>query len=532
METILSLFNKSFLLLFVLLQSTLISTDIQAASVTHLTLIGTGDLQGRLEPASRSVLFGPGSEQQDVVGGISRLATLIQQIKGESNHPVIVVSSGDDLMGRYFRNFHGKAIFTLMDKAGYEILALGNHEFDNGPGVLAEALSAVGFTPLCSDLDTEDTVLEGSCKNYLIKEYGGIRVGFFSLMTRNFSMVTLAGKVQLMPERNKIAENMVQLLRQKGAQVIIAITHIGNDQDRKLAKEVDGIDIIFGGHSHGYEPDLVRENNCLVVNGGEKGAALVRLDVAFDGSGHIQPDSAVYSLLPVTQKIVPQKDIVKELQVYRDQLPRSFVVGKTETEWDLTKKSLRNGESGVADLITDTIRKRFAADIVLFNGGAFRGNNRYLAGPVTDTMLGDIDAFESDIFLMSLKGRYLQHILEHSVSQFGGGGFLQVSGIRFTINGVPVSAQSSQKDHVANIQVLAEDGWHPLVLDKQYFVATNDFLAQRGGDNYFWFKKYGKKSYNTYSTMGGVMTEAFLKHGTLSPQKPDGRITFVQRQAD
>ena len=81
-------------------------------------------------------------------------------------------------MGSYFHFFDGKAIIELMGKAVYDIIGLGNHEFDRGPGVLGEALEKTDFTTLCSDLSITGTALENSCKPYLIKEYDTIKVGF------------------------------------------------------------------------------------------------------------------------------------------------------------------------------------------------------------------------------------------------------------------------------------------------------------------------------------------------------------------
>lgn len=145
----------------------------------QLTFIGTADLQGHLESALRSIDLGGEGQKTDVVGGIARIATLIKDIINQSPGPVIVLSSGDDLMGRYFHTFNGKAIFTLLDTAGYEILALGNHEFDRGPGLLAQALEKTKFTTLCSDLAIKGTVMEDSCQPLLIRKYHTVQIGFF-----------------------------------------------------------------------------------------------------------------------------------------------------------------------------------------------------------------------------------------------------------------------------------------------------------------------------------------------------------------
>jgi 5'-nucleotidase len=506
----------------------------------RLTIIGTGDLQGRLDPADRTISLTETGEKTAVSGGISRIATLIKQIRSEADHPVLVLSSGDDLMGAYFHLFAGKAIFKLMDMAGYQLLTLGNHEFDSGPGVLAEALDSVQFTALCSDLNVSNTVMAKSCQPWLIRDYQGIRVGFFSLMTEDFPVVTVTGKVTVQSDHTAAARSLVQSLKDQGADLIIAVTHIGTDLDRKLAAEVAGIDIIFGGHSHAYLEEMETVNNTLIVNGGEKGAALMRLDIDLTGNRQkeieLAPDSAVYRLLPVTSDIAEDAAVEEQLAKYRQQLPAATVVGTTDQEWDLTKKSLRSRESAVANMITDLIRRQFAVDIVLYNGGAFRGNAKYPPGPVTDTMLAEIDEFENNVYLMTMQGKYIRQILEHSATLSGSGGFLQVSGIRFTID---TGRQAQQLSHqgatdyqisrlgkrISSITVQTADGsWQPLNMEKSYRLASNDFLVKLGGDHYFWFKQYGQDIRNTYSTMATLLTDALRKQKTVNPVGPDSRI--------
>ncbi len=504
----------------------------------RITIISTGDLQGRLDPAVRPVRLLESGEKIEVVGGISRIATLLKQIRQESGNPVIVISSGDDLMGSYFRQFDGKAIFGLMESAGYEVLGLGNHEFDTGPGVLAEALDTVGFTALCSDLQVENTVLSQSCHPYLLREYQGVQIGLFSLMTEDFPVVTLTGDVTIVDNQIKAAEKAIKTLKQQGAQVIIAVTHIGADLDRKLAATVNGIDIIVGGHSHDYLYELETINNTLIINGGEKGSALAQLDVSLDKDSKVIPDSAAYSLLPVISEIKPDPATEAKLSVFRQQLPATTVVGTTEKEWDLTKATLRSRESSVANMITDIIRKQFDVDVVLYNGGTFRGNATYQPGSVSDTMLAEIDEFENNVFLLTMQGKYIQEILEHSASLIGQGGFLQGSGFQVTIDSGAQPQQLTGKDNtdfavskpgnrIKEIRILANDGsWQPLDIERNYRLASNDFLVKLGGDRYFWFQRYGKEIRNTYSTMASIMADVFRRDKVVNPVGPDGRITI------
>lgn len=486
----------------------------------------------------RSIDLGGHGEKTKVTGGIARIATLIKEIKKEDKGPVLVLSSGDDLMGRYFHTFNGKAIFPLLDSAGYEILALGNHEFDRGPGLLAEALEKTSFVPLCSDLAIKGTVLEGACQPLLLRSYNTVKVGFFSLMTPKFPYVTTTGDVSLNGSNLAVAKQMVSELRHKGADLIVAITHIGADLDRQLATEVEGIDIIFGGHSHAYLATLETVKKTLVVNGGEKGAALVRLDVQLSNDKRMIPESAAYTLIPVTGSIPEDQSTAQQLLSYSKQLPATVVLGRTDRVWHLDKQSVRSGESPVADMINDLILEKFQVDVVVNNAGAFRGNKEYPAGQITDTMLHEIDEFENDVYLLKIKGKYLQEILEHSASLIGQGGFLQVAGLRLSINPLKEKQKISRQGEgwkvirpgkrIIEAKIRNSDGSSsPIEPEKEYALATNAYLAQQGGDQYYWFKEYGDDQVNTYTTLYSLLAEKLDKTKLLNPPAPDGRVRLV-----
>lgn len=531
--------HKTSLILFSALYSLFFAcSSLPAAADQRLTFIGTGDLQGQLEPHLRAIDLDGQGKTVEVVGGITRIATLINTIKKEGQRPVIVLSSGDDLMGRYFHTFDGKAIFTLLGTAGYEILALGNHEFDRGPKLLAEALEKTDFVPLCSDLATQGTVLESACRPFLLNQYGGIRIGFFSLMTPAFPYVTSSGNIALTGSGPDTARQMIRELRQQGADLVVAITHLGADGDRQLATEVEGIDLIFGGHSHGYLPALERVGKTLIVNGGEKGAALVRLDVEVGSDRTMIPGSAVYSLLPIRASIAEEPKTARILEHYREQLPAAIPLGRTDRDWLLDKKSLRSGESPVADMINDLIMEKFQVDIVLNNGGAFRGNKRYPAGVITNTMLHEIDEFENDVYLLKIKGKYLHEILEHSAALIGQGGFLQVAGLRLTMDPTRSSQEIGEQEkgwkvikggeRLLEAMVRRPNGsYMPIEPEQDYSLATNAYLALQGGDRYYWFKEYGRHQVNTYTTIYSLLAEKLNATRLLNPPRPDGRLRIV-----
>ncbi|GEM_PF-444845 len=504
----------------------------------HFILTGTADLQGMLEANVTPVK--PGDVEKPA-GGIARIAALFKLMKSAVPGRVITVSTGDDLMGPYFHTFNGKAIFTLMTRAGYDIFAPGNHEFDRGPAVYADALKYAGFTPLCSDLAVAGTPLRGHCRPYLLKDYGGVTFGFFSLMTEDLPTVTSAAPVRLQADNITMAKRMVSLLREKGANVIIALTHVGTKRDREIATRVEGIDIIFGGHSHHYLRKLLVVGKTVIVNGGEKGTHLVKLDFYVSPKKRFLPEKTLYSLIPVNRGLEPDPEVAALLAKFRKSLPPAIVLGTTDKPWDLSKKAVRLSESGVADLVNDLLRKKFKVDVVLNNSGAFRGKKVYPPGKITDTMLQEIDEFRNNAYILELKGKYIRQILEHSAASYGRGGFMQVSGLRYTFDTTRpkqvVARDASGRltiaapgQRVTRIEIQDASGsWKPLNPEKSYKILTNSFLVDKEGDGYFWFKRYGRNLKNTYSTFYSILSEYVQKRHEVSPPEPDGRIKILSR---
>lgn len=507
-----------------------------------LTIIGTSDLHGAIEPGLMKLdIDGDGKPEEVEAGGLPRLATLIRQIENEAGHPVAVVSSGDELTGRYFHNYKGRATYALMNAAGYEIASFGNHEFDQGPEVLARALEYAGFDRLCTDLAVEGTPLEGHCVPWIIEDYDGLKVGYFSIITESLPYVASPKEVKLTGTNLETAHRAVRELHDAGAQLVVCISHTGFDNDLEVARSVPGIDIIYGGHSHEYTPKPHRVGRTFVVNAGTKGPYLVRIDLSTDAAGVLDLESVDLKLIPVVDPVVPAPDVEAALAGFRDAMPEAIVIGVTEVEWDLSKPAVRGGESPVANLINDRMRSKFPVDVVLNNAGAFRGKGLYKAGPVTDVMLREIDEFSNYAYLFNLEGRYLLPVLEQSAANFGEGGLLHASGLRYTIDLSKQALVTARNDagewtvdtpgeRVVEVEVQEADGsWAPLDPDRAYRVLSNSFLVKHEGDGYFWFKAHLSDLENTYSTFYSIMAEILANEGVLNPEPPDGRLAVVER---
>lgn len=498
-----------------------------------ISIVGTADLQGMLEPSIQKIdLNGDGKREKVAMGGISHLATLYKELK-KQNPNTIVVSAGDDLMNSYFHVFRGKAILRMMSAAGYDLYVFGNHEFDKGSDVLAKALKGTKFITICSDLNVSASSLKGMCVPNIIKEIDGVKVGIFSLMTENLMEETAEKKVKLRGSNVKIAREMIAALKKQGADVIVLVSHIGYKKDVALAKQVKGIDVIFGGHSHAYMKKIGHIGKTVIVNGGEQGSQVVKVDIPINTNNKAEHKKITMTKIPVSAKYAADTKVEKKLEGYKNKLPKTIVLGITKKEWIMDSKRNRKGESTVADMINDLLRRKYKVDIVMNNSGAFRGKKVYPAGNITNTMLKSIDEFGNYAFMMTMKGKYIKPILETSASDYGAGGLMQVSGLKYTIDlKKPMQKRGGESvtqegGRVSDIRVLQHGKWVAVEPQKEYTLLTNSFIAQKGGDGYFWFHKYGTNFQNTYATFYSIMSEEVDEKKELTPKEKDGRLTII-----
>ncbi len=511
----------------------IISGYMGMALAKTITIAGTADLQGVMEPTLQKFdLNGDGKKEKLKMGGIANLATLYAKLK-QKNPNTVVVSVGDDLMNKFFHIYKGKAIFSLLSDAGYDYYVFGNHEFDKGSKVLGEALEHATFKAICSDLNVSASALKGKCLPYEIKVIDGVTVGFFSLMTEDLPLVTSERAVTLIEGNVATAKKRVKQLKSAGATVIVALTHIGYKDDVALAKQVKGIDLIFGGHSHAYVKKMGHIGKTAIVNGGEQGVQVIKVDLPIGSDLKVQHKQVTMTKIPVPDTQEANATIVAKVNAYKAKFPKAVVLGTTKTAWNLSSKELRRGESSVANLINDLMRQKFKVDIVMNNAGAFRGKKIYEAGKITDEMLKSIDEFSNYAYLFKLKGKYLKPILERSGASYGEGGLMQVSGLKYTIT-LPNTVQKIKDEKViqkgnriTEIKVEQNGKWVDIEPEKEYTILSNSFVVQDAGDGYFWFKRYGTEMKNTFATFYSIMAEAIESKKVLSPKAKDGRLKIV-----
>jgi 2',3'-cyclic-nucleotide 2'-phosphodiesterase (5'-nucleotidase family) len=428
----------------------------------------------------------------ELKGGAAYLAFQVKRLRAA--RPSLLVAAGDMIQGDNWANlFEGASVVELMNAMEFDAMVVGNHEFDFGQAVLQKRLSEFRFPVLGANVRG----LPG-LKPYVIREVGGLKVGIMGVVTPDTGVTThpknVVGLSFSTPEA-VVRDYLPQLRRE--ADLVVVLSHLGYGEDRKLAQQVPGIDVIVGGHSHTRLDKPEKVNGTYIVQAYEHGKVLGVLDLTVRGGKVVRAAGRLVEIRPEVGRADPEAlKIVKKYQQQVDNL-LDVVVGETAT--DLDAGQARVQETAMGNLVADLLRERAQADVALINGGSLRAS--IPKGPITRKQLYAALPFNNYLVAFRLRGAQLQQMLEHGVAAVAEreGRFPQVSGLSFAYR--PGATPGSR---ITAVTV----GGQPLDPDRVYVVATNDFLAA-GGDGYTAFGE-ALKSGGLTSTGGMLKSDALV----------------------
>ena len=500
-----------------------------------VTILHTDDTHAHLEP------FEPSG--QPLQGGIARRYTAIQQVKAEGGN-VILVDGGDAFQGTlFFNQWQGEEEAYFMNALGYQAMAVGNHEFDSGPTALANFIQKANFPVLSANVDASaEPALAGLIPAYTVLEVAGEKIGLFGLTTEETVFISSPGPNVVFKDAAESAKATVAELEAQGINKIIALTHLGHNEDLTLAAAVDGIDVIVGGHSHtllgsmegakGPYPTVVTSpagDTVLIVHAYDWGKYLGRLDVTFTADGKVES----YSGEPIfiDESIAEDAAIVADVAQYAEPIEtlRATVIGQAAVDLEGTRELVRSQETNLGNLICDAVLWETAAEntqICILNGGGIRAS--IPAGDVTMGQVLEVSPFGNQIATFGLKGSDVWAALENGVSQFEdqAGRFPQVGGLKYTFD--PSQAVG---ERIVSVEVKNADGsYGPIDLGAVYKVTSNDFM-RGGGDGYTMFADNGIDAYDAGAVLADAVAEYIGAHAPVSPAV-EGRITKVEAPAE
>jgi 2',3'-cyclic-nucleotide 2'-phosphodiesterase (5'-nucleotidase family) len=369
-----------------------------------LTLLHTNDLHGHVH-------------HTDAPQGLARLATEIGRVR-DSAPNVVLLDAGDIIHGTpEVRAFQGHPILDAMNALGYDAVTAGNHEFDFGQDVTRAAFAYARFPFLSANVvpadGPDDAAPWGGLKPYVMLERGGARVGVFGLTTPTTVEIewprTLAGI--RFAEPYAAARRTVKHLRAaERADVVVALSHLGYPPDVQLAREVEGIDVILGGHTHTTLAEQVWESGTLILQTGAYGKALGRVDLLVrPGSGRVEaingkdgrwwgrngvaaPEGRAYPSAPLTPAETVAADAPKVVTVYApyaERLRPHLDEELATLAAPFPSADAAKHETPVGNLLADAVRAQAKADIALFSSGQI-GKGGLAAGRVRARDLYDL----------------------------------------------------------------------------------------------------------------------------------------------
>ena len=492
----------------------------------------------------------------DVHGAVEGYA-YIAQLKADyeaKGAEVILVDAGDYSQGTtYVSVSQGADAVTMMNTVGYDVVTLGNHEFDYGYAQLKENMTKANFKVLCADVFNEDGT-PIFYTNYTYTTKSGVKIGFFGMETPETQTKAHPGKIKGLTFATddaftKAAADQVEAL--KDDDIVICVSHLGVGAESKPYRSTDlyaavkGIDFIIDGHSH------------TVMTKGENGEPIQSTGTKFANIGVIVIDDASKkiesnSLFEIKEDTAKDATVAAAAQKIIDRIDKEYSAVFAKSEVTLNGKKApngnRDGETNNGDLITDAMLWQVKQDadikltvdddhiVAITNGGGIRAEIK--VGDVTKNDIFTVLPFGNTVDVIYVTGAQLLEVLEASTFCLPEsiGGFPQVSGISYTIStAVPYDANAETypastyygPKTINRVSINSING-KEFKADDTYAVVTNDFCSA-GGDTYYAFKSTAKAD---KVATGVALDQALMNYvktelkGVIGKQyaAPQGRI--------
>ncbi|MCH9630903.1 MAG: Trifunctional nucleotide phosphoesterase protein YfkN [Chlamydiia bacterium] len=415
------------------------------------------------------------------IGGFATLQTMLENERKLAKHHITTMN-GDFLFPSVLSTFDkGKHRVELFNEMKVDLVVLGNHEFDFGPGVVKERIAESNFPWFGANVyDLEGNYFSGENQAYIV-EADGVKVGFFGIVTTETPILSSTENSVLFCPLALTAKRLCSELKAKGADVIVALTHLFIAEDRQLAKEVPEIDVILGGHDH--NPVVWYEHDTLIMKTGQNAYFLGRIDLHLETIK--EKGEREVKVFPSWKILLNRKeDVDINIQAHIDRYDQYFDEEGSKplchiaSSLDSRHTIVRTEESTMANLILDALKEQLNADVALMSGGIIRGDRFYEAGSSLSykDLLKEL-AFDNDNILIEVTGKDILQALEVGVANTKdhAGKFLQVSGIEYFYN-----PNSIPGEKIIDVRINGS----PLETKKKYRLATNTY-NQSGGDGFF-----------------------------------------------
>ncbi|TYR29418.1 multifunctional 2',3'-cyclic-nucleotide 2'-phosphodiesterase/5'-nucleotidase/3'-nucleotidase [Mesorhizobium microcysteis] len=517
-----------------------------AQGAFKLNVLHINDMHSRVESISRfnSTCSAEDQGEGKCFGGFGRLATKIWERRKaleDAGENVVTLDAGDQFQGSlFYTTYKGKVEGEFMNKIGFDLMAVGNHEFDNGPDVLADFADLIEFPLISGNITIADTEkLHGKVDEWAILDVGGEKIGVLSVLTPDTVNIASPGPGVTFQDDIEYLKEAVTRIRAEGVTKVLLLSHVGFNRDQEIAAQVEGISAIIGGHSHtllSNTEEGAPSYAMLVENPAGKAVPIVQAgayskhlgDIAltFDEEGYVA--EATGDTLLLDASVEPDAEIEARIAELAGPIEtmKATEVGEVAAPIDGSRETCRAKECEMGVLVTDAILARTAdlgVTIAIQNGGGLRASIDQGMATVGDVL--SVLPFQNTLATMKLKGADIVGSLEAAVNDIenGAGKFPQVGGLKFTLD-LNVDPDGGR---VKDVMVQENGEWVPIDPEKEYTVGTNDFM-RKGGDGYALFASNAVDPYDYGPGMEEVVAEYLANNAPYQP-KLEGRITVIEK---
>lgn len=529
------------LALLIVATGTNAATSLKPRQPVTIQFLTVSDWHAQLDPLS---VTGVGN-----VGGAAELLSYWKADRA-ANPNSLTITAGDaygaapPLSGF----FEEEPAVKAMNAMGFDVDTFGNHNFDRGIAHLQRMIDLADFQYVSANLKNVEENLSG-VKPFEIFDVGGVKVAVIGVTNQEAPTLVFPGNFGTIEITDPVeAANKARgQAKQAGAQVVVAITHMGIEGADPVtgapvgrlidfASGLEDFDVVFGDHTDVQFSAVI--NGALVVENRSKGLTYSKTNLTVDPKTGEVLDSAVQFVTPLSSSVTPDASIVSLLAPYRTQLAAAFdtKIGVATNIFPRGSNVERVREVALGNLVADSMRLRYGTQLAFTNGGGLRAAlpssyapldktlrrpaAGYVAGPPYDLVIGDaftVLPFGNSVVTRSVTGAQLHAIVEHSIAALpsANGRFAQISGFKFSYD--VTRAPGSRV-----VSLMLDDGT-PIPADATtYTLATNDF-TNAGGDGYTMLAD-GKGT--TREVMADVLLDYIRQLGTITPAI-EGRITAV-----
>ena len=465
--------------------------------VYEITILHTNDFHARFRPISKydNNCSAKNNAKGKCFGGSARLSTAIEDARSRHSN-TILLDGGDQFQGTLFYNLYkGKVAAEMMNMLGYDGMAVGNHEFDDGPETLRVFMDSVNFPVLMANANIDmEPELKGNLQKSTTVLKNNRKIGLIGINTVDTAELSSPGENVIFTDAVAAVQSEVDFLTEAGVNIIILLSHSSYGVDKMIAANTTGVDVIVGGHDNtllsnvsdrakGPYPTVV--NGTQIVQAYAYGKFLGELSVLFDEAGNVihasgEPILIDGSVNENNQIIARLDELEKPINTLKE-----TIVGTVSNPLTGDRAVCRVQECDMGNMIADAMRDAVidkGYTIALQNSGGIRASLD--AGDVTLGEIMTILPFQNTLSTFKVTGEQLLTAIENGVSQIEdvAGRFPQVSGMRYSFD-----LSKAPNERVTSIEINEDGAWQPLDLNKTYGMVSNNFI-RGGGDGYKVFR--------------------------------------------